>query len=302
MESEVRVQRLPRLRRRHVVVVANANASGVRPEFVGAVEAELARWGASGPTLVTESPEEWVEDLESAGERRVVLVGGDGTLHAAAGLSWVKPELALIPAGSANNVAHSLGIPLARGAAAKLAVEGRSKPIDLIEAVTPSCRHVTVEGISAGFLSLARSHYHEANSSHAAAALAAGARALAGFHPLRVRVMRGAAAEELMLAQLFVANLPLYGFGLHVATGVDVTDDLLDVVAIEGRGRPELLSMVARLHHGTELERAEARRWRAAHVRIDTHGAVPVVADSFDLGPGPVELSVLPRELPLVRP
>lgn len=300
---EAERQRVRRTRRaRDLLLVVNANASGVRPDVVAGVERELARWGAAHRTLVTESPDEWIEALERRHESRVILVGGDGTLHEAANVAGPRPEIGLIPAGSANNVARSFGIPIDAAAAVRLAVVGRPRPIDLIEAVTPSCRHVTVEGISAGFLSEARSHYQEANSSHVASALAAGAQALAHFHPFRVRLTRGAAVEELVLVQLFVANLPLYGFGLHVASDADPTDRLLDVVAIEGRGRAGLLPMLARLHHGTELDRAEVHTWRTARVRIDTHGTLPVIADSFDLGPGPVDVGVLPRELPLVRP
>lgn len=306
MQTAVRGDARHKVRRRRrigdVLLVVNPHASGVRPNVVAGVGAELARWGAASRTLVTESPSEWIEALEDTGERRVILVGGDGTLHEAANTVGPRPELALIPAGSANNVAHSLGIPIDPAAAVRLAVEGRAKPIDLIEAVTPSCRYLTVEGISAGFLSEARSHYHGANSSHVASALAAGAQAIAHFHPFHVRITRGAAVDDLTLTQLFVANLPLYGFGLHVASDVDPTDRLLDVVAIEGRGRAGLLPMLARLRHGTELDRAEAHQWRTARVRIDTHGALPVIADSFDLGAGPVDVSVLPSALPLVRP
>jgi diacylglycerol kinase family enzyme len=153
----------------------------------------------------------------------------DGTLHEAANTVGPRPELALIPAGSANNVAHSLGIPIDPAAAVRLAVEGRAKAIDLIEAVTPCCRYLTVEGISAGFLSEARSHYHGANSIHVASALAAGAQAIAQFHPFRVRITRGTRVDDLTLMQLFVANLPLYAFGLHIASDVDPTDRLFAV-------------------------------------------------------------------------
>ena len=289
-------------RSRDVVLVVNARASRVRPAVVAGIRAELVRWGAGVQTLITESADEWLEALDGAAGRRLVLVGGDGTLHAAANAARPRPELALIPAGRANNVARSLGIPLEPRAAARLAVEGAAKPIDAVEVVTPSSRYVAVEGVSVGFLSEARSLYHERNSSHLDSALAAGVAALAHFRPLRVRVRRCTSTEELTLAQLFVANLPAYAFGLHVAPDADPTDRLLDVLAIEGHGRHDVLPMILRLLRATELERSEAHHWRAEHVRVDTHGALPVVADSRDLGPGPVELGVLPRELPLVRP
>ena len=181
-------------------------------------------------------------------------------------------------------------------------MEGRAKPIDAIEALTAGARYVAVEGVSTGFLSEARSQYHEENSEHAASAVAAGARALARFHPPPTRVLHGGSTNSFRMVQLFVANLPLYAFGLHVAPHADPTDGLLDVVVIEGHGRRDAVGMVARLRKRNDLDRADTHHWRSEHVRLDTHGAVPVVADSHVFQQGRVELRVLPRELPIVRP
>lgn len=284
------------------MLVANGHATHVRPELVARVESEILGWGAACRTVVTESAEELAALLAESGARRVLLLGGDGTVHAAANSEGARPELALIPAGGANNIARSLGIPLDPRAAARLAVEGRAKPIDAIEAVTWSERYVAVEGVSVGFLSEARSHYHEESSEHVASALAAGAAALARFHPPGIRVLGDGAGDAFPLVQLFVANLPLYAFGLHVAPQADATDGLLDVVAVEGGGRHDVVAMILRLLRPDDGEHTSTRHWRAAHVRVDTHGALPVVADSRVLQQGGVDLRVLPGELPIVRP
>ena len=289
-------------RTRPILLVANGHASHVRPGLVSGVESELASRGADCRKVVTESADELAALLTGGCERRVVLVGGDGTVHAAANLGVPPPELALIPAGGANNIARSLGIPLDPRAAARLAVEGRAQPIDAIEALTPSARYVAVEGVSTGFLSEARSQYHEVSSEHVASAMAAGATALAHFHPAGIRVLHGGFADSFPMVQLFVANLPLYAFGLHVAPHADPTDGLLDVVAIEGNGRRDAVRMVMRLRRGNDLDRADTHHWRSEHVRLDTQGAVPVVADSHVFEQGRVELRVLARELPIVRP
>src|SRR5918992_5200034 len=95
----------------HILLVANGNASGLtrRPALVFDSARLLQAAGARVETHVTETVDELYE-LLAAAERRVVLLGGDGSLHAAANAP-VRPELALIPGGRANNVAHSLGIP-----------------------------------------------------------------------------------------------------------------------------------------------------------------------------------------------
>lgn len=285
-----------------VVLVVNAHASGVTPELVGGIEAALRRWGAPHSTLVTESPHEWLDAVGDDRDRRIVLVGGDGTVHAVANASGVHPEVAIVPAGRANNVARSLGIPVAPEAAVRLALEGRARPIDLIEAETPSRSHVTVEAVSLGFLARARSRYHDTNSAHVASAVAAGVHALAEFHPFRAHLVTPTFSRELVVAQLFVANLPLYAFGLHVAPSADVTDGLLDIVAIEAQGRRGVPLMLHHLATARGDDSRSVHRWRAPSAWIDVAHDSPVIADSEDLGFGPLTVAARPDDLRVVRP
>lgn len=279
-----------------LVVVLNGRASGLPPRDVVARALEAA--GGEPDVIVTESPGDLASAWEDQRDRRLVLVGGDGTVHAAANLLGAPREIALIPAGRANNIARSVGIPLDLECAARLAVTGAARPIDLIEATTPHGRHVVVEGISAGFLAQARSRYHGRNSADLGAAIRAGARALTRFKSLDVHV----GGEHLTLAQLFVANLPLYAFGLRVAPHADPTDATLDLVGIEADTRRAVLRMLLDLHRGTALDAAATHLYRARTVTLTTDGCTPIIGDSTDLGAGPVELAPLPGALSLVRP
>ena len=284
----------------HLLLVANGNASGLtrHPELVQDSARLLRSAGARVESLVTSTLDELAYVLASA-ERRVVLLGGDGSLHAAANTPGHKPELALIPGGKANNVARSLGIPLDLDAAARLAVEGRAHPIDAIAAQTATRRHLAVEGVSVGFHALARSQYRAKNSADTAAGIRAGLGAFTRFEPMTMAVGLDGSCELMRLSQLFVVNMPLFGPGLRVAPA-DPTDGLLDVVAIEGGGRLSLLPLAARLRRGTHLGTDGVRSFRASTVRISTRGVSPVIADTTDLGSDTVELSVVPQALELV--
>jgi len=162
--SERRPQSAPLPAAREVILVANGNASRVG----GAAGAErvaraLSAAGARVELHRTRTPDEVAEVWSPAHGQRVVLLGGDGTLHSAVNLPGPPPEVALVPAGGANNVAHALGIPTDVEAAARLAVEGRPDRIDLIEAWAGDRRVIAVEGLSVGFLALARTRYHASN-------------------------------------------------------------------------------------------------------------------------------------------
>lgn len=64
----------------------------------------------------------------AAGSDTVFACGGDGTIHdVIQGLAGTQVALAILPFGTANALAHDLGIPLRPSAAARVAVTGRSK-------------------------------------------------------------------------------------------------------------------------------------------------------------------------------
>ncbi len=285
----------------HLLVIGNRNASGARPGLIDDVASMIRQAGGRAATACTGSPDEFAEIWPRDPERRVVLVGGDGTVHAAANIPRPHPEMALIPVGGANNVASSLGIPLSPAEAVRVAVGGRARPLDLIVASTPTREYVAVEGVSVGYLARARERFRACNSAHPAAAVMAGLGALATHRATRLELELDGESEILRVSQMFVANLPWYGPRLRVAPHADPDDGLLDVVTLGPRGRVGVVRMMRDLRQG-RLRPPLDRARRSARVRITTDGASPVIADSTNLGTGPVELWSLPRALQMVVP
>jgi diacylglycerol kinase (ATP) len=300
-EEGLQTARERRSRTADVLLVANGKASGVdeakRAEALEALRAQ----GARVEQRYMRSLGDLEETIADAGQR-VVLLGGDGTVHAAANLPGPLPELALLPAGRANTIARSLGIPLELERAAALALRGSARPIDAIEAHTAMRSYRVLEGVSVGFHARARVNYHADNSAALRHGLAVGLSTLRKFRPEQVVVDSEGEREVVTVAQLFASNLPLYGFGLRVAPEADPTDGLLDLVAVDARTRRELVALIPRIRRGTHFGLPGVRTWRAASVRIDPLEGSPLIGDSTDLGPGPVELTVVPGAIRLVTP
>lgn len=289
---------------RHVVLVANGSASGLDHRRAALHEARraLTSRGAHVEARLTESVAELADVWPELLDRRVVLLGGDGTVHAAANLPFAPPELALLPAGRANNVARALGIPVDPAAAADLAVTGRARPVDLISATNGTRSMLAIEGVSVGFHAVARARYQAPNSADVRAAVRTGLAATRRFDGVSLCLSSDGETELLRVGQLFIANLSLYAFGLRVAPVARATDGLLDVIALPWEGRARILPMIFRLRRGTHLGRDGVRTWTARRVRVGTRGESPVIADTVNLGTGPVTLEASPAALPLVRP
>jgi diacylglycerol kinase family enzyme len=286
-----------------LLLVANANASGVggRTETVDQAASLLRRFGARVETSWTGSAAE-VDEVVSEEERRVVLLGGDGTLHAVANIQGHRPEVGLLPRGRANNIAHALGVPLELTAAARLAVQGRARSIDGIAVETPELAMTALEGISVGFHATARARYRGVNSADTAAGVAAALRAFAHFEPVSVALEIDGVLELRRLGQLFVVNFPFFGPRLPVAPAADPSDNALELVEFAAGTRRRLLPALAHLRRGTHLGRNGVRLRTARRIRIATKGRSPVVADTTVLTSCPVELAVRPQALQLVTP
>lgn len=124
---------------RSLLVIKNSGA-GTHDEE--SLEAALEVWRGSVDVAEVEvcgtsSPEELDDVLAGVDGRTVVVAGGDGSLHAVVAALYrsgalADVPLALLPLGTGNDFARSLGIPLEPADAARVVLDGSPRAIDLL--------------------------------------------------------------------------------------------------------------------------------------------------------------------------
>jgi diacylglycerol kinase (ATP) len=288
------------------LLLVNAQASGVEEPARTAAElkAMLAEHDAVADVAVTFSTRDLWEALREAAtaERRAILVGGDGSLHGAANAPLNRlPELALVPAGRANNIARALRIPTDRAGAVAIAARAQARSLDALLVRTPDRSLYALEAVSAGFQAEARSAYDAKNSADLRQGLSALAHAVQDFAPYRVRARldRGEIASRAG-AQLFLSNLPYFGFGFEVDPGADPADGRLEAILIEASHRRMLLRLLAAAYRGRHLRYPGVRRVRTR--RAELTEPLPLVADAVPLGTTTATVSVEPARLRVAAP
>jgi diacylglycerol kinase (ATP) len=284
-----------------VAVNGNASRSGEGERLLAEVSGALRRHGARAGGRVTASEEELRDLLAEAEGRRVVLVGGDGTVHSAVNLGVELPELALIPAGRANNVARALGLPTDVSEAARIAATAPARPLDVLKVGTGGGCWYCVEALSAGLQADARAAYDGENSGD----LRAGVRALGGalrrYKPYEVELQAdGMPAYSGAAAQVFLSNLPYFGFGFPVDPVARVSDGMAEAIVLEAGSRAAALRMLLTVFRGRHLDgdRGSVRRTRRA--RLDT--PLPLTCDGTPLGVGSASIAVEPGKLSIASP
>jgi YegS/Rv2252/BmrU family lipid kinase len=119
-----------------LLVLTNADAGTADAEALGRA-LEILRERCSVEVQATSQPGELDGVLQRAGSRRIVVAGGDGSLHAVVSALHRRHEidhavLGLLPMGTGNDFARSLGIPLDPEEAAMVVASGDVRPVDLI--------------------------------------------------------------------------------------------------------------------------------------------------------------------------
>jgi YegS/Rv2252/BmrU family lipid kinase len=117
-----------------VLVITNAAAGG--SARVEAALAVLRGADADVEVVATETPADCAAAVGRLGERRVVVCGGDGSVHtvveALHRAGALDRPVGLIPLGTGNDLARAIGLPLDPAAAARVVLDGRPRRLDLL--------------------------------------------------------------------------------------------------------------------------------------------------------------------------
>jgi diacylglycerol kinase family enzyme len=134
-----------------ILMITNADAGSSDRDSIGLALAVL-RANCEVEVAASQDPGELDQILRQAGDRTIVVAGGDGSLHAVIAALHAKRDLAgrtlaLLPLGTGNDFARALNLPLDPEAAARAILSSAPQPVDLI---VEDSGEVVVNSVHAG--------------------------------------------------------------------------------------------------------------------------------------------------------
>lgn len=238
-----------------------------------------------------------VEKALERGLKLIVVAGGDGTVDSVAGvLAGRAATLGIIPTGTRNNVALSLGIPSTIPEAVALLRTGRRLRVDVGQVHRGRASRWFLEAVTLGLLS----DLYPAADDIQHGQLARIGELLAAFVsaiPARLKLtLDGGRTADPMAHMVLIANMPYLGPNFQVAPGVSYRDGRLDVFVFTEMDKLDLMAYVMQSTSGGAVD-ARIHHYRVRQLTIEAHPAMAVLADGVPLGPGRVTIAIRPRAL-----
>lgn len=237
-----------------------------------------------------------------SGCRRVVAVGGDGTINEVAqGLLRSPGALAIVPAGSGNGLARYLGLGRDLRRALELAANPAARLLSLDTGTVNERPFFNAAG--AGFDAEVSRRFNQLKHRGLAAYLRTGFGAFLGRRNFSCAVTGPAGRQVLDAMLITAANSDEYGNGAKVAPHARADDGLLDLVVVRPIGFAGAAILAARLFLGSFDRSPRVRRFRGPRFRIERPEPGPIHTDG-EVHDEAAELTILvhPRSLHVVAP
>ncbi|KRF24966.1 YegS/Rv2252/BmrU family lipid kinase [Phycicoccus sp. Soil803] len=294
---------------KRVGLVVNPTSGKNRGMSLGIEVAQRMR--AAGHDVVDLSDETYAAARDRAlgaiaqGLDVLAVVGGDGMVHLGVDLAAeTGTTLAIIAAGTGNDVARGLGLPVHDPVrAADLVTTGVPRTIDAVQHVDAhGVRHWYVGVLGAGFDSLVNERantwpWPKGQLRYNLAIL----RELPLFKAIPYVVTVDGIRHETKAMLVVVGNGPSYGGGMHVLPDAQFDDGLLDVLLLHEISTVEFLKVFPKVFKGAHVGHPAVEIIRGRSVTLEAAGIV-AYADGERFAPLPLTVEVVPGAVTVLAP
>jgi diacylglycerol kinase (ATP) len=241
------------------------------------------------------------------GCRLIIAAGGDGTLNEVIngiGENLGDAAVGLIPLGTGNDFARTIGVPADIEQALELIRAGETRPVDLVRVTSDEVRYFV--NVSAGGFSGLVNEKLTPQMKKTWGPLAYLRSAAAALPELRAYqttlAFDNAESLRIELYNVVVANGRYVAGGTLIAPDASIDDGLLDIVLIPKRPAAELAVLAAQVALGTHLTSDAIVFRRAAKLTVNSKPGMWFNVDGELVGNEPARFEILPGALRFVAP
>ncbi len=229
------------------------------------------------------------------GYKIVIALGGDGTVEAVMrGMIGSKAHLGIVPAGTENNIARSLGIPTGLEEACTLIGSEAMCKLDMGQVKTNKGKKLLFFEMAT--IGLSAAIYPAANKAANGKIASIKDAALTLVHqktkPIFNLTFNDESKYEVETMLVMISNTPVFGKNFLVAPQASLQDGLLDISVYPEFSKAELLSYYSAVMDGGYSGDSKVHHYQASKIKVKSSPKQDIMADGVALGKGTVTIKV----------
>jgi YegS/Rv2252/BmrU family lipid kinase len=286
---------------------ANSTSRDIWDPLIPRFEALFAN--CQREVVMTRDGEQSVELGASTEADLIIAIGGDGTAHSIAqGLTQrprdERPALAVVPIGSGNDFARTLGMPTNPRRALELISEGQRTAIDLGCCNGTAFLETLSFGIDAAIalktVEMRKNIKNRGTLLYARAAVSAIIHDLKPHHFTITTEDNKTVEKDLLICA--VQNGPTYGGGFRIAPSARPDDGLLNMCMAVNTNRLHALYALTLVARGTHERLPIIETHTTRNLTISLEHEIPAQYDGELLTGSHFEIELLPKAIDVILP
>ncbi len=231
----------------------------------------------------------------------IIIGGGDGSLNAAVdALVNTQLPLGILPLGTANDLARTLGIPSSIPEACKIIAQGQQRYIDLGLVNEKYFFNVASLGVS---VKITQQLTKQAKRRWGIFAyLFIALQVMWEAKPLSAEIRLQGKSIRTKTVQIAVGNGLYYGGGMAVVHDAKIDDQRLDIYSLEMQHWWQIIPLLPAMRRGRHFNSKSVRAFHAQEIEIYTRKPQPINTDGEITTYTPACFRVIPKALGVFAP
>lgn len=231
----------------------------------------------------------------------VIIGGGDGTLNAAIeGLIDTQLPLGILPMGTANDLARTLGIPTSLSAACQVIASGKVRRIDLGWVNGQHFFNVASLGLSVQITERLTKEVKQRWGILAYAFTAL--QVIWKSRIFRAEIHANNKIVYVKTIQIAIGNGRYYGGGMTIAEDATIDDRRLDLYSLETNNWWEIIALFPAMRQGNHAIWSNVRTLEAEEIDVYTTKSQAINTDGEITTHTPAKFRVIPKALIVIAP
>ena len=287
---------------RFVFIVNPVADRGKAQQVWASLQEESKRLHENAKVIFTEYPghaQDIASSILEADCDAVISVGGDGTIHEIVnGIAGRDIAIGIIPAGSGNDLARTLGISRDHGQALRNLSIKKSKWIDI--GIVGDRYFINIGGVGFDAEVVADMNNNMRFLRGTAAYVASVIKKLFTFVPIELKISIDGEEMSKQVYICAVANGKYYGGGMMLAPPAEVDDGKFDICILEDLSKFDFLRTFPGVFKGKHINHPKVKFYRGKEVVIEGPSHLSIHADGEIFGNLPAHFKILPESIRIV--